>query len=126
MRLTEQHLKAIEQLSLPKSQRATMDEIADMCGVSRTALYKWKQDPIFEEELKRQIVRNNLDDLPDLIAMLPQIAIRDSNAAMAKLALQVNGMLTDRVEVGTTVSNGPDINSLRERIEAAKAAKSDE
>ncbi|MDT2236633.1 hypothetical protein P7H19_10490 [Paenibacillus larvae] len=43
--------------------------------------------------------------MPELIDSLTEIAIRDGNAAMAKLALQINGMLTDRIEVETT---GPD------------------
>nr|WP_313783878.1 hypothetical protein [Paenibacillus larvae] len=40
--------------------------------------------------------------MPELIDSLTEIAIRDGNAAMAKLALQINGMLTDRIEVETT------------------------
>jgi len=58
--------------------------------------------------------------LPDLIESLPKIAIRDGNAAMAKLALQINGLLTDKVEVETKDSGSTDIEALRQRLDSLK------
>jgi hypothetical protein len=65
------------------------------------------------------MVRNSSDRLPELIESLAEIAIRDGNAAMAKLALQINGMLTDKVEVETKVTtNEVDIEALDDEIAA--------
>lgn len=120
--LETQHLTAIQYMSLPKSQRPSKEEIAEKCGVSRSTLYAWINDPLFEAALKRQIVRNNLDDLPDLVQSLTAIAIRDGNAAAAKLALQVHGMLADKVEVQSTTTytetSSTDIEALKARIMA--------
>ncbi|HHK5534618.1 TPA: hypothetical protein ACQUHH_003075 [Bacillus mobilis] len=52
------------------------------------------------------MVQNSQDQLPELIASLSEIAIRDGNAVMVKLALQINGMLTDKVEVETEAKTG--------------------
>ncbi|MDT2193387.1 hypothetical protein [Paenibacillus larvae] len=46
--------------------------------------------------------------------------IRDGNAAMAKLALQINGMLTDRIEVETTGPDKVDVEALNQRLFAFK------
>lgn len=43
--------------------------------------------------------RRNRDRLPELIDSLVDMAIEQKNAAMAKLALQVNGMLVDQVSI---------------------------
>lgn len=118
----EKQLIAIQHLALPASERPSMDEIAEACGVSRSTLYEWRKNPAFIEEVKAQIVRNNIDTLPDLVAALPRIAIEDRSAAMAKLALQVNGMLTEKVDVqSSAAANGPDVEALKSRIQALKA-----
>ncbi|MCU6709338.1 phBC6A51 family helix-turn-helix protein [Paenibacillus sp. J5C_2022] len=121
--LNTEHYAAIRYLALPKSERPTVDEIAAEVGVHRSTIFEWKKDPLFEAELKRQMVRNSTDMLPDLIESLPKIAIRDGNAAMAKLALQINGLLTDKVEVETKGVVDTDIEALRQRIESLKAER---
>ena len=66
------------------------------------------------------MVRNSQEKLPELIDSLTEIAIRDGNAAMAKLALQINGMLTDRIEVETTGPDQVDVEALNQRLAAFK------
>lgn len=100
-RLNTEHLIAISYLAQPRKGGKTFEEIATECGISRRTLQEWRKDPLFESELKREMVRRSQDQLPELIESLAQIAIRDGNAAMAKLALQINGMLTDKVEIKT-------------------------
>lgn len=117
----EKQLIAIQYLALPASERPTMDEIAEACEVSRSTLYEWRKNPAFVEEVKAQIVRNNVDTLPDLVAALPRIAIEDRSAAMAKLALQVNGMLMEKVDVQSSAAPGTDIEALKSRLQALKA-----
>jgi transcriptional regulator with XRE-family HTH domain len=115
----EQYI-AIQWLSLPKKGGKTYEQIAELCGVHPNTIGNWRKDPTFEAELKRQMVRNSQDKLPELIDSLTDIAIRDGNAAMAKLALQINGLLTDKIELETKQSEDTDIDALRERIKAYK------
>ncbi|HDR6289504.1 TPA: hypothetical protein QCU33_005654 [Bacillus cereus] len=124
-RLNTEHLTAINYFALPNKGGKTNDEIAKICGVSRQSIQNWRNDPLFERELKKQMVRNSQDRLPELIESLSEIAIRDGNAAMAKLALQINGMLVDKVEVESKDATNKidyegidkDIASFEERIE---------
>ncbi|MNM95143.1 hypothetical protein D3C81_1075730 [compost metagenome] len=50
-------------------------------------------------------------------------AIREGNAAAAKLILQINGMLTDKLEVETKDNGSTDIAALTAKIEALKLRK---
>ena len=43
-------------------------------------------------------------------------AVTHKSAAAAKIVLQANGMLTDKVEVKTDASAGTDIDALKARI----------
>lgn len=109
---------AIEWLSLPRKGGKTYEEIATICGVTARTLENWRKDATFDTEFKRAIRRSNDARLPELVESLTDIAITDRNAAMAKLALQVSGMLTDKVEVETKDSGGTDVDTLRRRIAA--------
>lgn len=130
-RLNTEHLTAINYFALPNKGGKTNDEIAKICGVSRQSIQNWRNDPLFERELKKQMVRNSQDRLPELIESLSEIAIRDGNAAMAKLALQINGMLVDKVEVEAKDATNKidyegidkDIASFEERIEEDEDVK---
>ncbi|PFA75797.1 phBC6A51 family helix-turn-helix protein [Bacillus cereus] len=130
-RLNTEHLTAINYFALPNKGGKTNDEIAKICGVSRQSIQNWRNDPLFERELKKQMVRNSQDRLPELIESLSEIAIRDGNAAMAKLALQINGMLVDKVEVEAKDATNKinydeldkDIASFEERIEDEEDVK---
>ncbi|MDR2994874.1 hypothetical protein CN936_25600 [Bacillus cereus] len=130
-RLNTEHLTAINYFALPNKGGKTNDEIAKICGVSRQSIQNWRNDPLFERELKKQMVRNSQDRLPELIESLSEIAIRDGNAAMAKLALQINGMLVDKVEVESKDATNKidyegidkDIASFEERIEEEEDVK---
>ncbi|MCM3784328.1 phBC6A51 family helix-turn-helix protein [Neobacillus mesonae] len=123
--LTQEQYDAIAWLAQPKRGGKTHAEIAEIVGVDRSTLFEWKKNPVFEAELKRQMIRNSQDKLPELIESLADIAIRDGNAAMAKLALQINGMLTDKVEVETKATESTDVDALMSRIEALKKRESD-
>lgn len=117
--LNAEQTVAIEWLSLPRKGGKTYEEIALICGVHFNTLANWRKDSTFDAELKRAIIRNNSDRLPELVESLAELAMKgDGNAAFAKLALQINGMLTDKVEVETKGDGAVDIDSLRERISA--------
>lgn len=117
-RLNTEHLIAIKWLAMPKKGGKTIVEIAQLCGVSEQSIYNWRKDPLFERELKREMVRNTLDKLPDVLEAVPDIIVRDGNAAMFKTLLQAHDMLTDRVEVETRLSgDGVNVDELRARLE---------
>lgn len=123
-RLNTEHLIAIKWLALPKKGGKTIKEIAELCGVSEQSIYNWRKDPLFERELKREMVRNTLDKLPDVLDAVPDIIIRDGNAAMFKTLLQAHDMLTDKVEV-TQKNNddGVDREALKERLEQLRKSE---
>lgn len=113
-------------MAQPKRGGKTYEEIAEIIGVHRSTLFEWKKNTAFEAELKRQMVRNSQEKLPELIESLAVIAMRDGNAAMAKLALQINGLLTDKVEIDTKLDASTDVDALRQRIEALRVRKDSE
>jgi AcrR family transcriptional regulator len=122
-RLETHHMIALQILALPKRGGMTMDEIATEAGVSRRVIYDWIQDPLFDRELKKEIVRQTTARLPEIMESLTEAVIKDHNAAAAKLLLQVNGMLTDKIEVETKVSDATDTDALRAKLEAFRARK---
>lgn len=111
---------AIRWLALPKHGDKSMEEIATECGVSRRALYDWLKDPLFDRELKKEIVRQTTARLPEVMESLTDAVIKEHNAAAAKLLLQVNGMLTDKVEVDAKVSDTTDVEALKARLQAMR------
>lgn len=123
--LTAEQLIAIEWLSKPRKGGKTYEEIAEICGVTARTLENWRKKPEFDAEFRRSVKRNNDAKLPELVDSLVDIAIADRNAAMAKLALQVGGILTDSVEVTTKNAEETDIEALKQRIQAAKKVASE-
>jgi DNA-binding phage protein len=119
-RLRAEHLIAIQFLALPKKGRFTMQQIAEKCGVSRQTLYEWLKMPIFESELKKQMIRNTRERLPEAIASMVDHVVNDGNAAMMKLLLQMNDMLTDKVSVEQKLTNAGDVDAMKQRIEEFK------
>lgn len=124
--LTSEQTLAIEWLAKPRKGGKTYEEIASLCGVTARTLENWRKDATFDAEFKRAIIRDNSAKLPELVDSLSTIAIRDGNAAMAKLALQISGLLTDKIELETKDSGGTDVEALKLRIEALKQRKDNE
>jgi hypothetical protein len=114
----EQYI-AIEWLAQPKQGGKKLDEIAELCDVTVRTLYDWRKDDTFQRELKAEMIRRSQSQLPQLIESLAEIAIRDGNAAMAKLALQINGMLVDKHEIETKdKSEGIDYDALDSELDS--------
>ena len=120
MALKPEQYIAIKYLAQPKQGGLTYDQIAERCGVHRSTVFEWKRKPEFEAELKAEIVRSTHDKLPELMASMAEFAINDGNAAMAKLVLEANRMLTKQTEV--TVDSGKAVSTeeLQERLKALK------
>ncbi|MGF7045697.1 putative transcriptional regulator [Paenibacillus sp. DS2015] len=116
---------AIEWLSVPNKGGKTYEEVAAICGVTARTIENWRKDRAFDVELKRAMVRNNSTRLPEMIASLTDVAIKEGNAAAAKLVLQMNDMLTDRVALDTNVTETTDVNALRDRIKALQVGPSE-
>ncbi|WP_151737232.1 phBC6A51 family helix-turn-helix protein [Paenibacillus tengchongensis] len=122
-RLEAHHLIALQWLALPKRGGKTMAEIAEQAQVSRQAVYDWIKDPLFERELKRQIARNTLDRLPEVVDAMAEAAIQDRNAAAAQLLVRMNGMLTEQVEVITADVGAMDRTELDRKLAEFKARR---
>lgn len=119
-KLSELQFAAIEFLALPKRGGLTYEQVAEKVGVTDRTLRDWRKDDTFNEELKRQVVRNTLERLPEVMASVPDHIINDGNAAMFRTLLQAHGMLTDKVEVENKSGQTADVDAMKAEIERMK------
>ncbi|WP_342540060.1 helix-turn-helix domain-containing protein [Heyndrickxia sp. FSL K6-6286] len=124
--LGAEHYLAIQWLAQPKKGGKTYKEIAEICGVHVNTLDNWRRDDLFIRELKREMVRNTLDKLPAVLDAVPDIIVRDGNAAMFKTLLQAHDMLTEKHEVNTESTGGKSIEDIRAKLERYKAESTTE
>ncbi|GGH85162.1 transposase-like protein [Pullulanibacillus pueri] len=125
-KLDETQQRAIELLLERKIKRREYQDIADELGVHRNTLLSWRKDPLFQAEYKRAVVTNSHDRLDELVTAMLDNAISEGNAAMAKLVLQMNGMLTDKLEVenkGADNTQTSDIDAMKAEIARMRAAR---
>ena len=115
-RIDEIHQQVITGLLARKPRT----EIASELGIHRNTIGNWEKDPLFQAELKKTVVQRTHGRLDELVSAMMDTAINEGNAAMAKLVLQMNDMLTDKVSVETTKTEGVDYSSLDAEIEAFK------
>jgi|SRR5690625_69782 len=123
-RLDERQLNAIVELAKPN--RDTYENIAEKIGVSTVTLWKWRNDDAFNEELKRQVLRNSAGYLPDVMDSVPRHIIEEGNAAMFRTFLQAMGMLTEKVEVENKDGAEADMDEIRAKIERMRSNDEDE
>lgn len=124
-RLSELQYAAIALLALPKRGGLTYDEIAERVGVSRQTLYEWRNQDAFNDEMKKQVLRNAVEHLPDMYASIPQHVIQDGNAALFRTYLQSLGMLTEKVEVESKDGNAANIDEMKAEIERMRKSRKD-
>lgn len=118
-KLTDKQMRAIAILSLPKRGGLTLDEVAEQVGVSRQALYEWRQQEDFNDILMRKIMRDTIDRLPEVQASIPDHIINEGNAALYRTMLQSLGLLTEKVEVSTD-NKANDVDAIKAEIERLK------
>lgn len=119
-KLNDKQIAAITILATPGRAGLTYDEVADKVGVSRQTLLNWRNAEYFSKELARTIVRNTVDDLPEIFASIPGHIINDGNAAMFRTLLQAQGLLTERVEVETS-DRRIDLGALKSQLSGLKS-----
>lgn len=114
-RIDEIHQQVIAGLLARKPRT----EIALELGIHRNTIGKWEKDPLFQAELKKTVVQRTHGRLDELVNAMMDTAITEGNAAMAKLVLQMNDMLTDKVSVETkAVDSSVDYDALDDEIKA--------
>jgi len=124
-RLNEKQIAAIALLALPKRGGMTYKQIAEEVGVTEQTLHNWRKLDYFNEELKKQVLRNTIDKLPDIFDSVPEHIIKDGNAAMFRTLLQSLGMLTEKVEVENKTSEA-DVDSIKAEIERLRKREGDD
>lgn len=122
-RLSEKQYAAVALLSQPKRAGLTYEEVAEKVGIARSTLQEWRKDEAFNDEIKRQVMRNTLDTLPEVMASISEHIINDGNAAMFRTLLQAHGMLTDKVEVENKNAGGTDVDAMKAEIERMRKAR---
>lgn len=124
-RLNEKQIAAIALLALPKRGGMTYKQIAEEVGVTEQTLHNWRKLDYFNEELKKQVLRNTIDKLPDIFDSVPEHIIKDGNAAMFRTLLQSLGMLTEKVELENKTSEA-DVDSIKAEIERLRKREGDD
>jgi uncharacterized protein YjcR len=115
-KLDDRHYEAI---ALLLEGRKTQREIAEEIGVHYNTITNWQRDELFQRELKKSVVSRTHNRLGELVDSMMEHAIQDGNAALAKLVLTMNDMLTERVNVDAKVdSGGIDYDSIDAEIES--------
>lgn len=121
-KLTEAQLQAIKYLALPNKGGMSYEEVAEKVGVTDRTLRTWRNDDRFNDELKRKIMRDTIDDLPEIIYSLKDHIVKDGNAAMLRTLLQAHSMLTEKVEVSTD-NKANDVDAIKAEIERLKGGQ---
>jgi AcrR family transcriptional regulator len=124
-RLTDKQYAAIAILATPGRSGLTYDEVAERVGVSRQSLYEWRNQDAFNDEMKKQVLRNAVEYLPDMFASIPKHVIEDGNAALFRTYIQSLGMLTEKVEVESKNAGATDIDVMKAEIERMRQQRKD-
>ncbi|MMZ52665.1 hypothetical protein D1872_144410 [compost metagenome] len=74
---------AIRYFAQPGNGGLTVEEIAKEAGVSRQTVSRWRHQPHFEAELRRQIALNTLEELPKAIEVLTKESVYGRDAIEA-------------------------------------------
>lgn len=123
-RLNEKQLAAIVILSQPQRGGLTYKQVAEEVGVTEKTIHEWRKLDHFNEEVKRQVVRNTVGRLPEIFDSVPKHIIEDGNAAMFRTLLQSLGMLTEKVEVNDG-NKTTDIDDMKARIAEMREREED-
>lgn len=122
-KFNEKQWAAITILAQPKRAGLTYEQVAEKVGIARSTLQEWRKDDDFNEEIKRQIMRNTIDRLPEVLDSIPDHIINDGNAAMFRTLLQAHGMLTEKHEVETKDGKVTDIDDIKAKIAQYKSGE---
>jgi predicted transcriptional regulator len=113
--LNENQYKAIELLLQGKKNV----EIAEELGIHRNTVTNWTKEEIFQSELRKAAARHGQNRLGELVLKMYDVAINEGSAAMAKLILQSQGMLSEKHIVereAPSASNGINYNKIDDEI----------
>ena len=84
-KLDERHFRVMELLMKKRTQK----EI----GVSRMTIHRWMKDPLFEREFKHVLRNHCKNHMKDVMDAMVSAAVKDRNAAAAKLIFQINNLM---------------------------------
>lgn len=118
-KLNDKQYAAIAILSQRNRGGMTFKQVAEAVGVTEMTIHNWRKRDDFNDELKRQVMRETLDRLPEIVGSMADAVIEDRNAAMARTLLQAHGMLTEKVEVASQTTT-VDVDSIKADIERLK------
>lgn len=123
-KLNERQYAAIALLARCPSM--TYEDVAKEVGCGVSTLRLWRNDDTFNDELKRQVMREVVGDLPRVMASVPAHIVDGGNAAMFRTFLQSLGMLTEKHEVESKDSGRGDLDAIRAEIRRMERATAQE
>lgn len=107
--------------NLPKWEKAIQmlaaggfncDEIYTACGISKSQYYRWRQQPEFQEAVKKEARTRFVDYVGNAISNIVEIANNDSVSDAVRL--KANQDLLDRY--GITIKQEIDLNAVQEIV----------
>ena len=113
-KLHEGQLAAIALLARYPSMK--YEDVAKEVGCDVSTLWRWRNDDAFNDELKRQVMREVVGELPRVMASVPAHIVDGGNAAMFRTFLQSLGMLAEKHEVESKDSGRGDLDAIRAEI----------
>jgi transcriptional regulator with XRE-family HTH domain len=122
-KLNEKQLAAIAILSLPDRGGLTYKQVAERVGVAESTIHEWRKLDHFNDEIKKQVLRNAVADLPNIYASIPRHIIDEGNAAMFRTYVQTLGMLTEKVEINDSSEGASDVESIKAELERLRQRK---
>src|SRR5690606_27039050 len=115
---------AITILAQPKRGGLTNGEVAEQVGVARSTLYEWKKSETFQKEIKKEIVRNTSDRLTKVFESIIDNIIETGNEAAFRTLTQMQGLLTDKVEIETKSAEAKnDMEKMKAEIAQFRSSK---
>jgi orotate phosphoribosyltransferase-like protein len=104
-------------------------EIAEELQIHRNTVTNWLKEDLFQAELRKAATRHGQHRLGELVDRMYSTAINEGSAAMAKLLLQMQGMLTDKHIVEREIPsavNGVNYDKIDDEIAAFAKRLEDE
>lgn len=123
-KLNANQLLAIEYLV--HNNDLNFEQVAEKVGVTDRTLRNWRANDDFNDELKRQVMRRAVGDLPRVMRSIPDHIVEEGNAAMFRTYMQSLGLLTEKHEIESKDNGNSDIDAMKAQIAAFKERSGNE
>lgn len=101
---TEKQITAIGILAMPNRAGLSFDEVAEKSGIGIRQLHRWRKLPEFKQAIIEQSLNNVKEVLPNVLKAHQKQA-ESGNVKAIELFYKLFGLLIEKQEIETTVTN---------------------